>query len=60
MDLNMTFVNSFKVFDTVSRDGLWKIITTFCCPARFIAMGRQFIEACFQLFPVINSEKVIL
>ena len=24
MDLNMTFVDSFKAFDTVSRDGLWK------------------------------------
>ena len=43
MDLNMTFVDSVKAFDTVSRDGLWKIITTFDCPARFIA--RQFIEA---------------
>ena len=26
MDLNMTFVDSVKAFDTVSRDGLWKII----------------------------------
>ena len=47
-DLSMAFVDSFKAFDTVSRAGLLKIITTFGCPARFIAMVRQFIEACLQ------------
>ena len=25
MDLNMTFVDLTKAFDTVSREGLWKI-----------------------------------
>ena len=38
VDLNMTFVD----FDTVSRDGLWKIMAKFVCPPRFIAMVRQF------------------
>ena len=46
MDLNMTFVYSVKAFDTVSRDGRRKIITTFDCPARFVAIVRQFIVVC--------------
>ena len=41
-DLCMTFVDLTKVYDTVSRDGLWKIIAKFCCSAKFIAMVRQF------------------
>ena len=47
MDLNMTFVDSFKVFDTVSPDWAWEIITTFGCPVRFIAMvGSSLRHAC--------------
>ena len=38
----MTFVDLTKATDTVSRDGLWKIMAKFGCPARFIAMVRQF------------------
>ena len=38
----MTFVDFTKAFETVSRDGLWKIIAKFGCPPRFIAMARQF------------------
>ncbi|BHF69379.1 hypothetical protein SprV_0301242300 [Sparganum proliferum] len=30
-----------KVFDTVNRDGLWKIMQKFGCPGRFIQMLRQ-------------------
>ena len=37
-DLYMTFVNLTKTFDTVSREGLWKIMARFGCPAKFIAM----------------------
>ena len=54
-----------KAFDTVSRDGLWKIMTKFCCPPRLIAMVWQFYEgmrACVQNdgeysepFPVTNG-----
>ena len=29
VDLNMTFVDLTKTFDTVSRDGLWKIMAKF-------------------------------
>ena len=42
VDLYMTFVDLTKTFDTVSRDGLWKIMAKFGCPPRFIAMVRQF------------------
>ena len=38
----MTFVDLTKTSDTVSRDGLWKIMAKFGCPAKFIAMVRQF------------------
>ena len=41
VDLYMTFVDLSKAFDTVSRDGLWKIMTKFGCPPRFIAMVWQ-------------------
>ncbi|BHF58549.1 hypothetical protein SprV_0100150100 [Sparganum proliferum] len=34
-------VDLTKVFDTVIREGLWKIIQKFGCPERFIQMGRQ-------------------
>ena len=38
----MTFVDLTKAFDTVSHEGLWKIMAKFSCPAKFIAMVRQF------------------
>ena len=37
----MTFVDLNKAFDTVSREGLWKIMAKFSCPAKFISMVRQ-------------------
>ena len=42
VDLYMTFVDLTKAFDIVSREGLWKIMAKFGCPAKFIAMVRQF------------------
>ena len=42
VDLYMTFVDLTKAFDTVSREGLWKIMAKFDCPARYIAMVRQY------------------
>ena len=42
MDLYMAFVDLTKAFDTVSGEGLWKIIAKFGCPSKFIAMVRQF------------------
>ena len=38
----MTFVDLTKAFDTVSREGLWKIMAKFGCPAQFIEMVQQF------------------
>ena len=42
MDLYMTFVDLTEAFDTVSREGLWKIMANFGCPTKFIEMVRQF------------------
>ena len=42
VDLYMTFVDLTKAFDTVSREGIWKIMAKFGCPAKFIATVRQF------------------
>ena len=42
VDLYMTFVDLTKAFDTVSRDGLCKIMSKFGCPPRFKALVRQF------------------
>ncbi|BHF84221.1 hypothetical protein SprV_0902737100 [Sparganum proliferum] len=39
--LYSTFVDSTKAFDTVNREGLWKIMRKFGCPERFIEMVRQ-------------------
>ena len=47
IDLYMTFVGLTKAFDTVSRDGLWKIMAKFGCPPRYKAMVRQFHD-CMQ------------
>lgn len=40
--LYTTFVDLTKAFDTVCREGLWKIMAKFGCPEKFIAMVRQF------------------
>ena len=67
VDLYMTFVDLTKAFDTVSRDGLWKIMAKFGCPAKFIAMVRQFHDGMLarvqndgefsEPFPVTNGVK---
>ncbi|BHF76423.1 hypothetical protein SprV_0501952100 [Sparganum proliferum] len=38
--LYSTFVDLTKAFDTVNREGLWKIMQKFGCPERFIQMVR--------------------
>ena len=60
-------VDLTKAFDTVSRDGLCKIIAKFGCPPRFIAMVRQFHDGMqarvqndgenSEPFPVTNGVK---
>ncbi|VDL88627.1 unnamed protein product [Schistocephalus solidus] len=39
--LNTTFLDLTKAFDTVNRDGLWKVVHKFDCPERFTHMVRQ-------------------
>ena len=63
----MTFVDLTKAFDTDSREGLWKIMAKFGCPAKFIAMVRQFHDGMLAWvqndgefsdpFPVTNGVK---
>ena len=63
----MTFVDLTKAFDTVSREGLWKFMAKFGCPAKFIAMVWQFHDGMLARvqnngkfsdpFPVTNGVK---
>nr|VZI37256.1 unnamed protein product [Spirometra erinaceieuropaei] len=39
--LNSTLVDLTKAFDTVNREGPWKIMQKFGCPERFTQMVRQ-------------------
>ena len=67
VDLYMTFVDLTKAFDTVNREGLWKIMAKFGCHAKFIAMVRQFHDGMLARvqtdgefsdpFPVTNGGK---
>ena len=66
-DLYTTFVDQTKAFDTVSRDGLWKIMEKFGCPSTFIAIVSQYHDGMmarvlddgepFKAFPVTNGVK---
>ena len=66
-DLYMTFIDLTKAFDTVSRDGLWKIMAKFGCPSKFIMIVRQFHDGMTarvlddselsEEFPVTNGVK---
>ncbi|BHF66278.1 hypothetical protein SprV_0200929400 [Sparganum proliferum] len=40
-NLYSTFVDLTNAFDTVNREGLWKIMPKFGCPERFTQMVRQ-------------------
>ena len=67
MHLYMAFIDLTRAFDTVSCEGFWKIITKFGCPAKFIAVVRQFHNGMLarvrndsefsDLFPVRNGVK---
>ena len=66
-DVFSTFVDLTKVFDTVSREGLWKIMAKFGCPKKFTTIVRQFhdgmqarVQDLGELsdpFPVTNGVK---
>ena len=67
VDLYMNFVDLDKAFDTVSREGLWEFMAKCGCPAKFIAMVRQFHDGMLARaqndgefsnpFPVTNGVK---
>ena len=68
MDLYTTFLDLTKAFDTISREGLWKIMAKFGCSDRFITMVGQLhnggVTAHLQddretsdAFPVTNGVK---
>ena len=67
MNLYMIFVDVTKAFDTVSREGHWKIMTQFGCPTKFRAKVRQFHDGNLarvqnngefsDTFPVTNGVK---
>ena len=44
MGLYAAFVDLTKAFDTVCRDGLWKILAHFGCPPKFLTILRQLHE----------------
>ena len=66
-DRYITLVDLTKAFDTVSREGLWKIMSKFGCPDKFITMVRQFHYGMLsqvrdnggssEAFPVTNGVK---
>ena len=66
-DLFSTYVDQTKAFDTVSREGLWKIMAKYGCPRKFISMVQQFHAGMqaqvqdngetFEPFPVTNGVK---
>ena len=41
MGLYAAFVDLTKAFDTVSRDGLWKILARLGCNPQFLTVLRQ-------------------
>ena len=67
VDFYVNFVSLTKAFDTVSCDGLRKIMTTLGCPPRFIDMVRESHDGMqarvqndgehSELFPVTNTVK---
>ena len=42
--LYAAFIDLTKAFDTVSRDGLWKILVRLGCPPKFLTILRQLHE----------------
>ena len=65
--LHAAFVDLTKAFDTVSRDGLWKILACLGCLPKFLTMLRQLSEgqqgqmkhngSLSGSFPILNGVK---
>ena len=66
-DLYMVFVDLTKAFDSVSREGLWKLLAKVGCPPKIINIIRSFHEGMMarvqdqgntsEPFPVTNGTK---
>ena len=66
-DLYSIYVDLTEAFDTISRDGLWRIMGKYGCPKKFITIVRQFDDGMHArikdngesslAFPVINGVK---
>ena len=63
-DLYILFLDLTKAFDTVSRDGLWKILPRVGCPPRMVEIIKQFhdgmsaqVVGTDHSFPVSNGVK---
>jgi len=66
-DLYAVFIDLTKAFDTVDRDGLWKVLRKFGCPDKFTSVIRSFHDgmtarvqesgALSDSFPVTNGTK---
>ena len=66
-NLYSTYVDLTKAFDTVSREGLWKIMAKYGCPRKFITIVRQLHDGMLarvqdggetsKPFPVSNGVK---
>ena len=41
-DLCMTFIDLTKAFDSVHREGLWKVLKKIGCPDKFVSIVRSF------------------
>nr|VZI30785.1 unnamed protein product [Spirometra erinaceieuropaei] len=55
--LYSTFVDLTKAFDTVNREGLWKIMQKFGCPERFTQMVRQLHDAALERPPAAKAKR---
>jgi len=66
-DLFSIYIDLTKAFDTVSREGLWKVMAKYGCPKKFISMVQHFHDGMqarvqengetSEPFPVTNGVK---
>ena len=67
LDLYMVFVDLTKAFDSVSREGLWKLLLKAGCPPRVVKIIRSFHDGMMarvsdlgttsEAFPMTNGTK---
>ena len=55
-DLYMIFIDLTKAFDTVHREGLWKVLRKIGCTEKFIRVIRNFHEG--MMAQVLDSGEI--